>query len=199
MRNGRARGKECGWARGSRHHPEPKQVADLEQAGAYPIYRASEHDIADVIRSLLPGDTVLMTTLGRIAPNRGELREALADINSKKAFVRELSTGRSTKNAAEAAVMAVDAITELTGDARALTRKQAREYGSKGGKANAKRIARERDRMSNAEAKAIWANPVFAHLSNEDVIEKMPGWTIRAAYRHLKKRGLAKGRPPVKR
>lgn len=169
----------------------------LEQQRAYPIYRASEHDMADVVRALLPGDTVLMTTLGRAASNRRDLQRVIDDIHTKKSFIAEASTGRSTKDGAETAQMVLDAVKELTGDVFRLTPRQAKEYGRKGGELNGKRLAE--GRMPERYAKTIWRDPANADLKNEEVLAKLEGWTVRAAYRHLGKRGLAKGRPRVKR
>lgn len=74
----------------------------------------------------------------------------------------------------------------------------AKRFGSMGGKANAWRLKRELQRMPKRQAEVIWLDPLNRHLSNEQVIERMDGWTIRAAYRHLRPRGLAKGRPRSK-
>lgn len=49
------------------------------------------------------------------------------------------------------------------------------------------------ERMPIAEARKIWHNN--SDWTNEQCLAEMPGWTLRQAYRELKKRKLAKGRP----
>lgn len=94
-------------------------------------------------------------------------------------------------------MMALEAADELMGEGRRLTPEQAQRFGSKGAAANVQRMMEKfvKRRMPTLEATKIWTDPDLATLSNHAVLRRMPGWTQRAAYRHIGPRGLAKGRP----
>jgi hypothetical protein len=53
-----------------------------------------------------------------------------------------------------------------------------------------------KDRMPECEAIAIWQSPEFE--TPDDAVMKMPGWTVRTAFRLLGGRGLRVGRPVKK-
>jgi hypothetical protein len=194
MMNGEACGKQRGFLRASRHSGEKAQRMLLEEHKVSPIYNAKEHDLDDLIRSLRPGDEVWVTTMGRLASRRADLKAAVEAIHSKKAVIVEAASGRRSNRAADAAQMALDAADELALDARGVTPAQARRFGKLGGEITRKRVKREMEakRLGKTEAGNIWRNPL---LTGAEALAKMPGWTLASAYRILKKRGLAKGRP----
>lgn len=194
MMNGTASGKRRGWIRASRLASDKTQNEMLRRYDVQPIYNATDVNLDAYIKALRPGDEVWVTSLGRLCAKRADLRRAVDMIHSKKCVIVEAASERRSDR--DGASMALDAADELMGEARALTPENARKFGAKGGKANAKRVAEEfKDRMSRPNAMKIWTDPDLARLSNPRVLRRMPGWTQRAAYRHLGPRGLAKGRP----
>lgn len=198
MMNGEASGKRRGFLRVSRHIGERSQRKLLEDSGVRAIYTESD-GIGAFITSLRPGDEVWVSSLGRLASRRTELRAAIEAIHDKKCVIVEAASGRRSNRAADVTRMVLDAADELALDAKALKPWQARKFGAVGGKLNAARIRREQSasRLPPKEAANIWRNPL---LTNAEALEKMPGWTQAAAYRHksLGRRGLAKGRPKNK-
>lgn len=182
-----------GWARHSRHYSEGKQVAALEAHGCRNVARASEFHLEHIIKTLRPEDPepVCVTSLARLAPTRDQLRYAIDAIHERGCWVLEISTGRTTRDAKSATEMGLDAADELTSDARAPTKRQARAMAHK---SHAARNANTADkRMPISDARKVWhGHPTW---SNEDCIAAMPGWTLITAYRRLGARGLAKGRP----
>lgn len=166
----------------------------LARCNVRPIYKASECGLDVYIKALRPGDEVWVTSLARLTEKRVDLRRAVDEIHSKECVIVEAASERRSDR--DGASMALDAADELMGEARALSPEQATKFGVKGGKANAKRVREMfKDRMPRKEALRIWTDSDLARLSNIKVLRKMPGWTQRAAYRHLGPRGLAKGRP----
>ncbi len=178
----------------SRAAGEKAQRKMLEEHGAVPIYDAKTHTIDQMIVQLRKGDEVAVTSLGRLATTRAGLRYALDAIRAKGCVVVELASGRRTSCAAEAAQMALDAADELSMDARGTSPELGRKWGAVGGRLARLRVEREmaEARMPKAEAKNIWRNPL---LTNAQALAQMPGWTQASAYRRLKSRKLAKGRP----
>lgn len=195
MMNGKTRGKRCGWLRVSRAAGEKSQRTMLEQHDAHPIFEAKTMPFDDFVKQLRPGDEVAVTSLGRLAPTRAALRHAIDAIHSKKCIIVEVATGRQSNRAAEFGQMVLDAADELTSDARGVTPSEAKRYGKIGGQITKARVKREMEgkRMPKGEAKNIWMNPL---ISGPEAIAQMTGWTMASAYRILKKRKLAKGRPP---
>ena len=178
----------------SRHSGEKAQRMLLEQHGVRPIYNAKEHDLDSFIQALRPGDEVWVSTLGRLASRRSDLRDAIEAIHSKKCAVVEAASGRRSDKAKDASAMALDAAEELALDARALSPKQARRFGAIGGQIMKARVKREMEvrRMPKPAAANIWRNPL---LTNSQALAQMEGWTQASAYRRIGSRKLAKGRP----
>lgn len=185
------RGNRCGWVRGSRHYGEAAQIETLKAHKVHPIYTASEHTVADMVRTLLDGDQVWVTTLGRLATTRRELGPALRAIEAKGAYIVEAATGRHSNKRDDVRDMVLDAADEIARDARALPRKLAQKFGALGGKASAKKRAAENGRMPKAEARGFWKD---TSITNEEALERMTGWTAGSAYRHLGKSGRPAGR-----
>lgn len=194
MMNGKPRGKRCGWLRISRAAGEKSQRALLEQAGAHPIFDARNIPFDDMMKQLRSGEEVAVTSLGRLASTRAGLRHAIEAIHNKKCVVVEVATGRQSNRAAEVAQMVLDAADELALDARGVSPADARRYGKIGGQLTKARVKREMagKRMPKTEAGNIWRNPL---LTNGEALAQMTGWTQASAYRILKTRKLAKGRP----
>jgi hypothetical protein len=183
--------------RASRHTGERKQLDMLESnPDIHPIYNAKMHLVTDMIRSLRPDDELWVSTLGRLAPRRKELRAAMDAIHERKTVIVEAKTGRRSDRLADVAAMVLDAADELALDARmnGMTPKQAERYGRIGGEITRKRVAKEMaaKRLPKAEARNIWANPL---ITNAEALAAMDGWTQASAYREFGKRKLAKGRP----
>lgn len=194
MMNGKPRGKRCGFLRVSRAAGERSQREMLERNDVHPIYNAKDVDLADVAKSLRPGDELWVTTLGRLASNRRDLSHAIDAIHNQKAIIVEAASERRSDKAAQVAQMVMDAVQEITQDARALSPAKARKFGSLGGQITRLRVRRamEAQRLPKAEARNVWLNP---RLTTAEALEQMTGWTQASAYRHLKTRKLAKGRP----
>lgn len=145
-----------------------------------------------VINKLEKGHEIVLQKLSQLAPNQKKLREVLSDIFAREAVIIEVTTGRRSDNATDAAEMVFDAIGELTQDRRTLTHEQAVTFGSEGGKKAAEK--RLQDRMSEKEAKAIWRDTV-TYETNAEALANMPGWEMRTAYARLGKSGRSAGRP----
>lgn len=90
--------------------------------------------------------------------------------------------------------MVLDAVDELALDARNVSPAEAKRHGKIGGQITKLRIKREMEgrRMPKSEARNIWMNPL---ITGPEALAQMTGWTQASAYRILKKRKLAKGRP----
>ena len=147
-----------------------------------------------MVKQLRAGDEVAVTSLGRLAPTRAGLRYAIDAIHSKKCVIVEVASGRRSDRAAEFGLMVLDATNELTTEARGITPAEGIKYGRIGGQITAARVKREMEgkRMPKTEARNIWKNPL---ITGPEALAQMPGWTQASAYRILKKRNLAKGRP----
>jgi hypothetical protein len=93
--------------------------------------------------------------------------------------------------------MIFDAFSEYSKDQRTLTKKQAAEFGSRGGKARKAMI--EASRTPDATAKAAWFGN--SHLSTQQVmaLPDLDGWSQTLAYRKFGPRnrhiGAKIGRP----
>ena len=194
MMNGKTRGKRCGWLRVSRAAGEKAQRKMLEDHGAHPIFDAKTMPFDDMVTQLRFGDEVAVTSLGRLAHTRAALRHAIDAIHSKKCIIVEIATGRQSNRAAEFGQMVLDGVNEITSDARGVTPEEASRYGRIGGQITKARVKREMEgkRMPKAEARNIWMNPL---ITGPEALAQMTGWTQASAYRILKSRKLAKGRP----
>ena len=183
---------KCGWIRATKRHRASVQRKALEAAGCGVIYEDGIHEtFDDLLRSRRPGDTIYVATLGRLGRTREEIHKRVKDLHARQCTIVETTTGRSSGDKDQLFDMGMEATAEVNRDARALPSKLAKEFGRRGAEATAAR-ARER-RMPEKEAKQVWLG--HPKLTNREVLDLMPGWTERAAYRHLGQRDLAKGRP----
>lgn len=197
-------GRLRGWIRASARHSEQMQRRALEEAGCAAIYAAGPDTIDDLIASLRPpktkrgrGDVVLVTSLARIGRDRRELRRALDAIHSKGAVIVEArNPPRRSDDRNDLAAMLLDAADELAGDRRALSTADAKKHGRKGGLAKGKRASEKRTPIE--VALIPWRD---LSMTGQQAIDdpRMDGWTVRMAYRLLKKRntalGVVTGRP----
>lgn len=140
----------------------------------------------DAIRSLREGDELCVTTLDRLAAKRSEIMPRVEAVHSRGATVLELLTGRRSDDVKALPHMVAEAFEMLLRDHRHQQRKLGRKVGKKGGRPKA-------DRMAEAEARIIWRSAEFE--TPDDAVLKMPGWTVRTAFRLLGGRGLRVGRP----
>lgn len=176
--------KVRGWVRGSPRHPARKQHAALiDHCGA--VYDAAKDDVHDYIKWLREGDVVLVTTLARLASHRDEVQSLVKLIHLKKCVILEAGSGRRSDRVEDLADMAFDAARELAGDKPVHSRAEAIRKGNLGGHPKA-------ERSPVQEAAVFWKN---TNLAPAEALKRMPGWTMRAAYRDLGTRGMAAGRP----
>lgn len=146
-----------GWVRPSRRYPADWQRSELTGVGAGVIYEHGHNGetVKELIRSLVAGDTVLVTTVARLGYSKSSVLDAVAAIHAKGAWVMETTTGRHSGRPKSwyAAVEAIQA--ELNGERRTLTSAEAREYGSRGGRASAARVEKISPKLRR-EMLAIW-------------------------------------------
>lgn len=180
-----------GFVRVSTRHGLKMQLEALEPNCGH-IYHADGGDgLSDLLNSLRRGDTVLVTTLARLASSRDGIAEALFAIHAKRAAVVETSTNRRSDSGDDGWQMMADAVAELSGDSRALPSRLASRYGKLSGKN--KRAAR----LAEAEAKREWFD--VRNTTTTAALEKMPGWSLTSAYRKFGQRRVTVGRPRGKR
>lgn len=174
------------YVRPSRRHGQREQHAALVAAGIAPdlIYTEGKAEtIADCLKSLMEGDTLAVTTLGRIHNRRAGIVAVLGELAARHVTIWEVSTGRKIKAGPmlDALVCAVEALDELANDQRRMTPREAR------------RAAEIRhSRTPTPTARAIWEDtkkyPTIAEaLAHPD----MDGWDVHAAYKKFGKRGTA--------
>jgi DNA invertase Pin-like site-specific DNA recombinase len=186
-----------GFIRVTRRHSEKMQRAALAAAGCGAIYVFGKDTAADLVRDLRAGDFVIVTTLARLAPRRELLNGVIDAILDKKSTIVETTTGRKSKPEGVLRAMLVDAFAEYSSDMKALTTKQAKEFGAKGG--TNKGINAAAARTPEAIARAAWHGN--NHLSNREVLAlpDMAGWSESRAYSNFKPRnrqnGVRVGRP----
>jgi len=145
-----------GWVRPCKAYPSAWQRAELEAAGAGVIYEHNRdgETIAELIRSVVDGDTVLVTTAARLGYSYAAVGRAILAIHAKGAHVMETETKlRSDRPKqwlkADAAIQH-----ELNRERRTLSEREAREFGARGGAARAEQAAITPKLMR--EMKAIW-------------------------------------------
>jgi DNA invertase Pin-like site-specific DNA recombinase len=179
-----------GWIRAKTKKDENNQRAALAEIGCTQVYVYGIDTPEDLFNDLRKRDTVCMTTLARISPSRKDLEPFMAEVHDRKATILEVSTGRRTDTVPNVAKMMADAVSELTGEARAMAPGEAVRNGRKGGKAKAKAVAKAR--ASIVEAKSVWYNP---RLSNAEVLAHYDfrGWSKSSAYRKFGSRGISSG------
>lgn len=176
--------KVRGWVRGTPRHPARRQHAELiDKCGA--VYDAVRDDVLDYIKWLREGDIALVTTLARLANHRDEVQKLVKLIHQKKCVILEADTGRRSDKVEDLADMAFDAARELANDKKTHSRADAVRIGNLGGQP-------KKERSAVSEAAVFWKN---TNLSPDEALKRMPGWSMRAAYRDIGPRGMGAGRP----
>jgi hypothetical protein len=174
-----------GWIRASTRKSENAQRAALAAVGCTALYIHGDDVFDDLVKDLRKGETVCVTSMARISSHRVDLAPARRAVHDKGAVIWEVPPlDRRSDNADHAADMIADAVSELTGDARTLTSKDAERNGRKGGKSKGKSAAAAR--TSIAEAKSIWYDPNGGTIKQRLSHPSMRGWSLTTAYRKLK-------------
>lgn len=174
--------------RPARRHPTKDQLAALAD---YTAKVWAWDDRADLIRALRRGDVVVVPTALCLGPTRKDVLATIEAIHAKRAQIVTIDSGLWSDKRDDAVRLIAEAVAEITGDSKAPTHEEAVARGRMAGK------RKRAGRTSEAVAGKAWRSKAHAHLSNEQCVElpEMDGWTVGTAYRHLGKRGLAKGRP----
>jgi hypothetical protein len=194
----------CGYVRPEPRNPGPRQRAAIEMLdlGKFPIYEeATAHAPGFPIRNAMVnarrkgcGDVVIVSEMHRLAPDAEALRAVLRQLKAKDVTILEAVTGRySTKSESE---MVFDAFAWYR--SKGLTAEAAAQLGRFGAAASpvTKPLA---GRMPVREALAIWRDPKLTTEAALNTINADPRYddeySLSAAYRYLKPRGVGAGRP----
>ena len=143
--------------------------------------------LADALR-ILRGAELLECAAGMrsLGSSRRVIIETHAIVRAAGHAILDPETGmRSDRDGAE---MLDAALAKIRYEKTMPSEGRAKEIGSLGGKARAKKM--QNGRMNEKTAKRIWLN---AALSTDEAIDRMPGWTRETAYRYFKKRGRKPG------
>lgn len=167
----------------SPRHSETMQREALAAVGCASVYVAGDDTWSDFVAKLRKGETVCVTTFGRVSSHRNELLDARRDVHAKGCHIWEISTGRRSTNADDVAEMMHFAAAEQNGDARALPPKLARKFGKLGGEAKA--LSAKEKRTDEELARPVWTNESMGTKDQRLLHPHMKGWTRATAYRHL--------------
>lgn len=174
------------YIRPSRRHGQKEQHAALIAAGIDPslIYTESKTEtLADCLKSLMDGDMLAVTTLGRLHNRRDGIVAVLRELALRRVGIWEVSTGRKIRTGPllDGIRCAIEALDELANDRRRMTPRDAR------------RAAEIRHgRTPTLKARTIWENTKDYPTTGEALAHPdMDGWDISAAYKKLGKRGTA--------
>ena len=169
-----------------------KRQEEILTAAGMPAHRicGKGHTVEGLSNALrlLRGGEVLECAAGlrTLGSSRVQIMEAHALVRKAGKAVLDPETGmRSDRDGAE---MLDRALAKIRYEKTMPSEGRAKEIGSLGGKARAKKIQDER--LPERAAKKIWFN---IHLSTAEAIERMPGWSKETAYRYFKKRGRKSG------
>jgi len=195
------------YVRPTHGHSETRQLKAVIAAGATHVYVEGkarpmrEIDGASVVwhpdardmwlRSIRKGDEAVVETGGRIGRSRKDVAQTITELHARGARILEAQTGRRSDDPAVAALLMLDAMSELAGErGRPFTPKTAREASKKATRRRAKRLPEK-------EARVIWQDTA-GHPTNALALGAMDGWTLRTAYYYLGPRhpvGSHGGRP----
>lgn len=185
-------GQLRGYARKSPRHTAEAQERALIEAGCteQTVYVEGRGRESFELwrRSLRPGDTAMVTSLGRLATSRDLVRERIVAILERGAVLVETTTGRRIEPACLGAVLAaLDAADELAGDRRT--------WDATSAGAAARKRWGSAERMPLADARVIWRDAAN-YPTIPQALTAMPGWTRQRAYRDLGPRGTTVGGRP---
>jgi hypothetical protein len=167
--------------------PKTKQMPLLEAAGVKKSVIYVDAEWASCIKSLLPGDKLLLGGgLRVLGDNRKEILAALEQIKAKGAVAVDAETGREAGND-DAAELLDEAMRKLQGGAVFTAGEVAQQMQAKSA---AKRVA---NRMPEREAKVIWHDP---KLTVEEAWRLCKGWPQRTLYKTFGPRNVGAGRRP---
>ena len=178
-----------------------RRMSDRAQLAALAPHAKQLHtyewaDSAELVKSVRPGEAVVLATARALGPRLDEGLDLLRAILDKGGVVTVLDIDASTATAS-GAVRICDAYRAgLIGDSRALTAQEARTYGKR--KGAALRAARTPDQV----AKRCWRDPENFHLSSAELCASHPdmrGWRPDIAAKKFKARGKKAGRPKRKK
>lgn len=176
-----------GYVRGSPRMKAKRQLEAMAHHGITTIYEEGGDEVVwDFVRSIREGDEACVYSMDRLAPRRSMLKEIVSGIHERGGVIVELSTGMRSDDRDHLADMIFNAASALARDGTAQQSKIARRNGLRGGRPP------KTDRLGLDKAKAIWFDP--KHVTTEDVITHMPGWTLRTAYRAFGPRRVLVGR-----
>lgn len=156
----------------------------LIEAGAGEVYVEGDgrETWPEFVRSLRPGDTALVVSLGMAAADRDQLRRMISDLAERKIPLREASTGRVLHpGGADTAQVVLDAVDELTSGRRRMTPKEAADKAAlRWGTA---------ERTAKSVAMRIWKD-TKTYPTAEEALQHpdMAGWSRPMAQRILKRR-----------
>jgi hypothetical protein len=176
-----------GFVRASKRHTAAKQIARLKSAGCGEVYVDGEAlaNLRACINSLRAGDTLMVTSLGRLHNTRQGVRAAVEQVVKIGARIMEVDAGRTIDaSGLHHFQMAMDAADELANDKRRWSSKDAREAA----------LTRwERwEKTPRNKAESIWRNiKDFPTIGSALAHPDMAGWTQNASYRAFGKRGTA--------
>lgn len=174
------------YVRPSRRHGQREQFAALEAAGidqALTYVESKDETLGDCLKSLMPGDTLAVTTLARLHNRWDGIVAVVRELLAKQITLWEVSTGRkfAPGHLTEALDCVTEARDELANDKRLMTARDGR-----------KAAQIRHSRTPTAKARVIWENVTDYPTVDEALAHPdMDGWDVNAAYKKLKARGTA--------
>lgn len=168
-----------------------RQEEILRAAGVERFYREGvAGQTLEVAVRALRGDELLECAAGMrsLGSSRKEIMEALALIKKKGRVIVDPETKeRSDRDGAE---MLDRALAKIRYELTMPSEQFAKEIGSKGGKARAKKF--KAGRMPENTARSKWLDRSIR--TNREALLQMPGWSMETAYRFFGKSGRPPGR-----
>lgn len=131
------------------------------------------------LNSLRPGDTIIVGRLSELASTYDGLRKVIAVIHERRAVISETETGWRSDDAAQYAMMLLDAAQDMR---KGPPRKTSHANGALGGR------PRKVPEMPPSEAELIWRD-VVTYRTDGDAAAAMTGWTRTLAYRRFGRSG----------
>lgn len=147
-------------------------------------YTEGKHEkLGDCLKSLLPGDTLAVTTLARLHNRRDGLLAVVRELAAKHVTLWIVARDEkySPADLAKGIDLSIEALDELANDKRRMTPREAR-----------KAAQIRHGRTPTATAKAVWQDIEKFPTTGEALEQpEMEGWDTAAAYKKLGPRGTA--------